>query len=170
MDRQDMALGSVWTPAPHGDYVGEEHASKRINPWITAEHSEWGRVLRYFNEQLESGQGLRKIMFRHFTAHEAELLVSSDRADLKQLQKEDTERYHVLVSGRFENVEQNMALKLAMVHFGLPVEPIFPAITSVAREMDNGDTREPLFDAQKPLHFLTAHSRRNWGRESLRGE
>lgn len=155
---------------PKYSHISEKTASERANPLISAEDQEWKEVLHYFKEVFESEESIGDIITQHFTKHESQLLVHSDHPHLKQLQDEDTLRYEKLIAGRFKDSEQAMASKMAMLYFGLPVEPIFSAMSLVASKMNHAGSDAPVYEAAKPLHFLTAHSQRNWGRIELAGK
>ncbi|RSM12090.1 hypothetical protein CEP52_002650 [Fusarium oligoseptatum] len=151
-------------------YVSPEEAAKRVNPTITPQDRDWRRVLDTFTELHNSGNTLQKILSEHFTFHEARMLSASDRADIKNLQDVNTERYNALLRGRFLGVERDLVSKLTMLYFGLPVEPLTSLLEELVNEFNLNQPDVPMYNVQPPLHFLSAHKARNWGKDHLRGQ
>jgi hypothetical protein len=56
-----------------------------------------------------------------------------------------------------------------MMYFGLPIAPM----EDIHKELSLAVGMEeevPLYNIKPPMHFLTAHDRRNWGKDSLKGK
>ncbi|EEU38041.1 uncharacterized protein NECHADRAFT_47938 [Fusarium vanettenii 77-13-4] len=154
-------------PTPH---VSPENAAKRVNPIITPQDRDWRRMHHTFTELHKSDSTLQKILSDHFTYHEAHMLLASDRADIKSLQDANTERYNTLLQGRFRGVKRDLVSKLTMIYFGLPVEPLTSPLEELVNEFGLNQPHVPMYNVQPPLHFLSAHQARNWGKDSLRGK
>lgn len=151
-------------------YVSPEAAAKRVNPTVTPHGRDWRRMHFTFAELYKSDKTLQKILSEHFTYHEARMLTASDRADIKSLQDANTERYNTLLEGRFRGVERDPVSKLTMVYFGLPVEPLTSPLEELVNEFGLDQPNVPMYNVQPPLHFLSAHQARNWGKDKLRGK
>lgn len=100
-----------------------------------------------------------------------------------KIQEEHTKDYKKAVgpTGRFRGVPDNLATKLTMLHFGLPIEPM--TLKNVQMSGDEGDkTCEPddpeeppmlqkILYAEKPLEFLDKYAEgRSHGWPMLRSE
>ncbi|KAF7556480.1 hypothetical protein G7046_g6299 [Stylonectria norvegica] len=150
-------------------YVSNETAASRINPTITPRDESWRQTYQEFAKLLRSPKTIEQILFENFTRHEARLFIPEDREDIKRLQDENTDQYYALLEDRFKDVKPSLALKLTMMYFGLPVEPMICPLDDLAMELESREPEGELYDVQPPLHFLTAHDRRNWGKDCLRG-
>ncbi|KAM0424195.1 hypothetical protein ACHAPT_010566 [Fusarium lateritium] len=151
-------------------YVSPSEAAERINPTIAPKDDDWTSTLNTFTELYESEKPVQQILSEHFTHHEARMLIASDRPDIKNLQYANTERYNALLRGRFQGVERNVVSKLTMLYFGLPVEPMNSPLDELINDLGINEPMVPLYHVQPPLHFLTAHNARNWGKENMRGQ
>ncbi|RSL49996.1 hypothetical protein CEP54_012153 [Fusarium duplospermum] len=168
MEEPDVSAAfGTGEPTP---YVSPEEAAKRVNPTITPQDRDWRRMHHTFTELHKSDSTLQKILSDHFTHHEARMLLASDRADIKNLQDANTERYNALLQGRFLGVKRDMVSKLTMLYFGLPVEPLTSLLEELVNEFGLNQPDVPMYNIQPPLHFLSAHEARNWGKDHLRGQ
>ncbi|KAL2676568.1 hypothetical protein Neosp_010331 [[Neocosmospora] mangrovei] len=166
-DKPVPAAFGTGEPTPH---VSPENAAKRVNPMITPQDRDWRRMHHTFTELHKSDSTLQKILSEHFTYHEARMLLASDRVDVKSLQDANTERYNALLQGRFRGVKRDLVSKLTMMYFGLPVEPLKSPLEELVNEFGLNEPHVPMYNVQPPLHFLSAHQARNWGKDSLRGQ
>lgn len=113
---------------------------------------------------------LETILSGHFSRRQAQLFTPTSRPDLYQQQQRNTVLYYQLLSDRFMEFEKNdLALKLAMLYFDLPVEPMILPWDRFIKRIEIRPPEPAAYDVQAPLHFLTAHKERNWGREALKG-
>jgi hypothetical protein len=104
-----------------------------------------------------------------------------DGALLKK-QKQDTVEYKKLFGseGRFHGVPDNLVTKMAMLHFGLPIEPF--TLNNILRCSLDEDENDPIDEegppplyqrvkyAEKPLKFLDEYNRRGHGYPIMRSE
>ncbi|KAJ4242751.1 hypothetical protein NW757_011822 [Fusarium falciforme] len=167
---EDIPLSAAFGTGEPTPYVSPESAAKRVNPTITTQDRDWRRMLYTFTELHKSDKTLQKILSEHFTYHETRMLLASDRADIKTLQDANTERYNTLLEGRFRGVERDLVSKLTMMYFGLPVEPLTSLLEELVNEFGLNQPNVPMYNVQPPLHFLSAHQARNWGKDNLRGQ
>jgi hypothetical protein len=142
----------------------------RIDLLIDPKSESWAQRYEGFTRALETDISIDAILRANFTRHEALMLMPSDRLDIKELHAANTERYKALLAGRFKDVEDSLATKLTMTYFGLPVAPMENPLLELATSLGLEQEEVPLYKARPPLHFLTAHDRRNWGKDSLKGK
>lgn len=151
------------------DYQSTKKAAGRFNLGISPKSSEWKKVYGRFEKLLRSKKTIQSILAEHFTHHEARMLILSDRDDVKALQADNTERFNALLEGRLKGVGRNLGTKLTMLYFGLPIEPLISPLDELEMEFRGQKDDGPRYTIQPPLHFLTAHDNRNWGKDALRG-
>ncbi|CVK98981.1 related to transaldolase [Fusarium proliferatum] len=150
-------------------YVSSDITAARLDLLVGPSDSHWVKKHKFFTERLKSDTPIKEIVRENFTYHESRLLVPSDRADVKELQAANTKRYDALLNDRFKGFEDSLATKLTMMYFGLPIAPMENIIKELS--MTVGMVEEvPMYNIKPPLHFLTAHDRRNWGKDSLRAK
>lgn len=151
------------------DYVSSDITAARLDLLVGPGDSHWVKKHKFFTERLKSDTPIKEIVRENFTYHESRLLMPSDRADVKELQAAHTKRYEALLNDRFKGFEDSLATKLTMMYFGLPIAPMEDIINELS--MAVGMVEEvPMYNIKPPMHFLTAHDRRNWGKDSLRGK
>ncbi|KAH7140125.1 hypothetical protein B0J13DRAFT_637460 [Dactylonectria estremocensis] len=151
------------------EYVMPEIAAKRMNPAIKPTDPRWREVHDKFALLLEDkNKTIQQILAENFTRHETRLFVPSDRPEIKELHNWHAARYKVLREGRFKAVEPTLSVKLTMLYFGVPVEPMDSPLDEMAAFLDSREPVGPVFEVAPPLHFLTAHKHRNWGDDALR--
>lgn len=142
----------------------------RIDLLIDPKSESWAQRYEGFTRALETDISINAILRTNFTRHEALMLMPSDRLDIKELHAANTKRYKALLAGRFKNVEDSLVTKLTMTYFGLPVAPMENPLLELATSLGLEQEEVPQYKARPPLHFLTAHDRRNWGKDSLKGK
>jgi hypothetical protein len=169
---QDTVMTETLPSDPSPDaYVSPDEAAKRINPSIDPKSPAWKTQHRRFNKLLHSlDHTLQQILLKNFTWHEARMFVPADRHDLNALQQRNTQRYNALLAGRFKDVGKSLATKMTMLYFGLPVEPMVMPLDELVREIETREPEGQRWTVDPPLHFLTAHSHRNWGKDALMGK
>jgi hypothetical protein len=147
----------------------------RWDPRISPQDEEWKRKELAFARLLrEPSQCVEAVLENYFTDEEAKIFVKAKSPpSLVSMQRNNRDRYYGLLAGKLNGCKPSLAMKLTMLWFGLPVEPV---ITTGSRlesedsdEEDNDGIASSIEAQQPPLHFLTAHDRRNWGYDSLRG-
>ncbi|RGP81649.1 transaldolase [Fusarium longipes] len=142
--------------------------SKRIDLLIDPKSKQWAGVHKFFTMALESEKPIKDVIRQSFTHHQYRMLAPAERADVKEMQAANTRRYNALLAGRYKGVEDSLATKLTMMYFGLPVAPIDNVLEEIAMMMGLDENEVPRYNFKPPLHFLTAHDRRNWGNDTQR--
>lgn len=116
------------------------------------------------------------------TAQKYLLIPPLEDGPLLQVQSENAKEYKALFEpgARFHGTRDNLATKLTMLKFGLPVEPV--TLKNIERcgipvdEDDPTDDPEPvpaiqrIVYADKPLEFLDYYSERSFGYPMLRSK
>lgn len=97
-----------------------------------------------------------------------------------EMQIEDAKLYKAaLKTEQFKGVHDNLATKLTMLHFGLPIESITMNNITHAMEDDKDDDEDPVPDppqvqriihSEKPLEFLDRYHERGFGFHVLRSK
>lgn len=128
-------------------------SSRRLNPGIRPTDIAWEKIYAMFEFQVRtSGRTLGDILLDHFTAFEIRLFFKQERPDLKALQEQNTTRYSSLLNDRFANVPSSLPTKLAMMFFGLPIEPVTGDLEGKSAETLAALESEVAH--MKPLAFL----------------
>ncbi|KAF9768811.1 hypothetical protein IL306_013835 [Fusarium sp. DS 682] len=169
MEEATGILSSVGQDESSLDYVPSDIAAKRLNLLIGPTDLDWFHRHRFFSDKLKSDTPIKEIVRENFTYHESRMLMPSDRADIKELQAANTKRYKALLDNRFKGVEDSLETKLTMMYFGLPIAPMEDILKELAMDV-GGEEEVPLYNIKPPLHFLTAHDRRTWGKDSRKGK
>ena len=109
--------------------------------------------------------------------------------DLHAMQENNRTRYDALMrrpdpetpgdrGGRFASRSNSLRLKLTMLWFGLPVEPLAMDVRRERAEMwarpdeapSESEASDEEIDAEGPLRFLNAYEGRTWGKDVQRSE
>ncbi|KAK2731350.1 hypothetical protein CKAH01_08998 [Colletotrichum kahawae] len=147
--------------------------TKRYNPLIKPTDAAWKEVEHTFRRMLDRPTlTIKEVLDDHFTPHERKLFLPAvEPPSLRECQEDSTKRYRALLVGRFKGHPPSLAIKFAMLYFGLPVEPALSQFAQLSKPSFEIDDWEQLHEAEvsPPLHFLTAHDRRNFGYDHLRG-
>ncbi|KAI8175876.1 Protein piccolo [Colletotrichum sp. SAR 10_75] len=147
--------------------------TKRYNPLIKPTDAAWKEVEYTFRRMLDRPTlTIKQVLDDHFTPHERKLFLPAvEPRSLRECQEDSTRRYRALLAGRFKGHFPSLATKFAMLYFGLPVEPALSQFAQLSKPSFEIDDWEQLHEAEvsPPLHFLTAHDRRNFGYDHLRG-
>ncbi len=124
------------------------------------------------------------IVSHHFTAFERKLLYPASKKtdpELFQVQQDNRERFDELCAGRFAGKPVLLETKLAMLWFGLPVEPMkLPrrpigfgfAFGGPEEDYENDDEDLDLMGngltkyEPQPLKFLNYHDNRSYGKDT----
>lgn len=126
---------------------------RRLNPAIDPSDLAWEKVHAMFNYRVRtSDKTLCDILLDNFTVQEIRQFFTQERSDLKALQERNTVRYHALLAGRFKGVPSDVPTKLAMMYFGLPVEPVQTILKG--QESNGLAVMEAQVSQMKPLAFL----------------
>ncbi|KAK2678990.1 hypothetical protein RAB80_004171 [Fusarium oxysporum f. sp. vasinfectum] len=151
------------------DYVPSDIAATRLDLLIGPNDSQWVKKHKFFSKRLKSDTPIKDIIREDFTYYESRMLMPSDRADVKELQTANTKRYEALLNDRFKGVEDSLETKLTMMYFGLPIAPMEDILKELSLAVGM-EEEVPLYNIKPPMHFLTAHDRRNWGKDSLKAK
>ncbi|KAF4812213.1 Protein piccolo [Colletotrichum tropicale] len=147
--------------------------TKRYNPLIKPTDAAWKEVEYTFRRMLDRPTlTIKQVLDDHFTPHERKLFLPAvEPRSLRECQEDSTRRYRALLAGRFKGHFPSLATKFAMLYFGLPVEPALSQFAQLSKPSFEIDDWQQLHEAEvsPPLHFLTAHDRRNFGYDHLRG-
>ncbi|KAF3056761.1 hypothetical protein CFAM422_012661 [Trichoderma lentiforme] len=151
--------------------ITEEEAQERIDLLVSPEDEKWTDVLQEFQRLFaDPDMTIGRILSDKFTTHEARLFIPSELAVLKAIQEENTRDFYDLLESRFQGVTPDIPTKLTMLYFGLHVEPMDFQLAKMTFKMESRKPEPPRYAIDPPLHFLTAHKERNWGKEMLRGK
>ncbi|RFN46264.1 hypothetical protein FIE12Z_9499 [Fusarium flagelliforme] len=142
----------------------------RMDLLVGPQDKKWKLRHRYFSHLLGKDIPIKSIIRENFTHHQYRLLAPAERADVKEIQADNTKRYKALLASRFKGVEDSLATKLTMMYFGLPAAPIDNPLEDIARMLGHDEEEVPRYNVKPPLHFLTAHDHRNWGKDSLKAK
>ena len=147
---------------------------QRIDPLVSPTSRKWIDQHSIFTFLLSpsSEVTLDTMLEDYFTPHERLLILpATSPSYVVEEQADRTKRYRRLLAGRFQGVEDSPVTRLTMTYFGLPAEPrlsrMFSALDAEVEMLDGADVR--TYEVRPPLHFLTAHDHRNYGRDELRG-
>lgn len=142
----------------------------RMDLLVGPQDKKWKLRHKYFTHLLETDIPIKDIIRESFTHHQYRLLAPAERPDVREIQDDNTKRYEALLARRFKGVEDSLATKLTMMWFGLPAAPMYDPLEVLAWMVGHGEEEVPRYNVKPPLHFLTAHDHRNWGKDSLKGK
>jgi hypothetical protein len=139
--------------------------------WILKEErttNQRPRTLKVIEEELERSQALIAIPAMN----------SGYRA---KIQDENTEKYRKALRTTFRGKPDNLATKLTMLCFGLPIEPLTLANVNFAggpkdvpakdgEDEPKGEIVERIEWSEKPLQFLDSYNERSYGYPMIRSE
>ena len=146
------------------------------DPLVGPQDDKFKAKKREFDEMLrDPNMVLSKILDGNFSPHERLIFTPANHPrSLVKVQKDNTARYRKLLEGRFASESSSISLKLTMLWFGLPVEPMLKDVVGLQNEDTDSNWEDDedveLIEVRPPLHFLTAHEQRNWGMDNLRGK
>lgn len=147
---------------------------ERYNPLIKPTDNDWIAAHEQFKDLLDQPTiRIQQILDEHFTPHERKLFMpATEPRSLRDCQEDNTRRYRALIAGRFKTSRPSLATKFTLLYFGLPVEPIMSQLIEHAKTDFDVDDWDELYDVEvrPPLHFLTAHDKRNYGHDHMRGQ
>lgn len=141
---------------------------ERVDLMIDPNSKRWTKVHRYFTKVLGSDMAIEDVIRRSFTHHQYRMMAPTERTDVKEMQAANTKRYNALLAGRFKGIEDSLATRLTAMYFGLPAAPVDNPLEEIAMMLGLDEKEVPRYNFRPPLHFLTAHDRRNWGKETLK--
>lgn len=136
----------------------------------------------YFRRLLASPRAsVASVLNSHFTSDEIKLFEPANpkrEPILYTLQQHNIKRYQELLnSNRFRRNPLDLAGKMAMFYYGLPVAPLkfsandeemeFPDSEDMGMTDDDDDEG---FVSQAPLRDLNSHGERTWGQDELRNK
>ncbi len=166
-----------------------------FNLSITSKSEEWSKIRTHYMNELK-GKSVKTIMDKENIHLDdvpenadgtegnlegkykyLQLIPSQTDGVILDIQTENTELYKTnLASDKFKGVHDNIATKLTMLHFGLPVEPLTlnNILNADKDEDDEADPPEELprvqriIYSEKPLEFLDSYHDRSYGYPMLR--
>ncbi|KAK2623737.1 hypothetical protein QTJ16_006918 [Diplocarpon rosae] len=163
-------------------------------PGITSRDPRWVEKRASFVEKLQS-QAIKDVLedagitdraerdasgeeiFRFGKYRYLQLMPPSADGIVLDTQRENASMYReALQSARFRGVHDNLATKLTMLHFGLPIEPItMNNILFSDQDRDDEPDAPPeppqvqrIIYSEKPLEFLDSYHERSYGYPMLR--
>jgi hypothetical protein len=160
--------------------------SLAFNLYIRPQDEVWMEKRTFFVEELKDPtKTLMDVFEKNFSKIQISYLmpVASDAGMILQIQEENAKEYKEALgrTGRFRGTPDNLATKLTMLHFGLPIEPV--TLKNATRACEEGDETCPPDDllepplvqlimyAEKPLEFLDKYSEgRSHGYPMLRSK
>jgi hypothetical protein len=154
----------------------------RWNPNICPNDQEWLEQRQKFRKLLAAGSVATVLEAEFEEAQKLLLVPPVQPGPMLQVQLDNTKEYTALFEpgARFHGVKNNLATKLTMLKFGLPVEPA--TLKNVERcgnpddEDDPSDESEEIprvqriMYAEKPLEFLDLYHERSFGYPMLRSK
>lgn len=161
-------------------------ANLNFNMNINQQDQAWIDKRNSFVEALKHpNQTPMEIFNENFTTAQMLYLFSpdGDGGNLLKIQEEHTKEYKEALgpTGRFRGVQDNLATKLTMLYFGLPIEPM--TMNNVTMSGEEGDRTcypddhqetprvQMIIYAEKPLEFLDKYGEgRSHGYPMLRSE
>ncbi|KAM0551863.1 hypothetical protein ACHAPJ_008199 [Fusarium lateritium] len=144
--KTEPGVSSGFDKDDHTRHASLDTAATRHNLLINPNDSLWISVHDQFVKALKSKQTIKDIVSETFTYHEARLLLPADRADIKELQANNTKRYKALLAGRYKGVEDTLANQLTMLYFGLPVPPIANPLEELAADLGLDEPEPPRYN------------------------
>jgi hypothetical protein len=160
-------------------------ASLGLNLNINQHDNAWIKRRDYFVRALKHPTDKPIAIFnRHFTkTQQLYLMPPNEDALILAIQKDHTQEYKEALgsTGRFRGVPDDLATKLAMLSFGLPIEPLtLGDLPGSGEEADKPSKPDPPLEAprlqrimyvEKPLEFLDKYGEgRSHGYPMLRSE
>lgn len=163
-----------------------EFEDSSFNMNIRPQDEDWINTREFFVKELKAPTKTPMEIFeKDFTKVQILYLMprASDAGMILKVQQEQTKKYKEALgpTGRFRGIPDNLATKLTMLHFGLPIEPA--TLYNITISSEDGDRTCPPDDplepppvqrimyAEKPLQFLDKYSEgRSHGYPMLRSE
>lgn len=166
-----LPVSTAFEPEDTSHWLQEaDPPADRMDLLVGPKDKKWKLRHRYFTHLLEKDIPIKTIIRENFTHHQYRLLAPAERADVKEIQANNTTRYKALLARRFKGVEDSLATRLTMMWFGLPAAPMDNPLEEIAKLLGHDEEEVPRYNVKPPLHFLTAHDHRNWGKDSLKGK
>ena len=159
-------------------------APERWRPDITPADNEFVEKLAEFKKTLaEPSTTINDILTTQFEPHERELIIPTSKGTnraLAEIQAGNRKLYSELLrSGRFRNYAPgtDLAFKLTLLFFGLPVAPITPSFEDDEQFLDISEDDDDEDDSEdfepspgSKLRFLNGYKVRMYEKDSLRRE
>jgi hypothetical protein len=99
--------------------------AERICVTIRPDDERFVAAEAYFNRLLRSDKlSIQEILDRHFSKHEVEKFVPTNRDPIRQWQAENAVQFQDILKSQFRGKLPTLACKMAMHWFGLPVAPM----------------------------------------------
>ncbi len=162
----------------------------RFKPHILPSDPAWEGVEEYFKwilqferEESQEAPQIYKVLQDEFLESQLLLAIPATNSGYRaKIQDENTERYHEALRTTFRGKPNNLATKLTMLCFGLPIEPL--TATNVkfaggledvraeddetAENQNGGQMIERIMWSERPLEFLDYYNQRSYGYPMIR--
>lgn len=173
----EIGAGQIVGPQKLGESPGALTVSakvpfeERVDPLIEPADERFRKTEQYFATLLKTDASLDQILEANFDSHEIELIrPAAGPPDLLRWHKENSIRYQRHLNTVFKGCAPTMALKMAMLYFGLPVAPIKVG-TDQSVQIDDLDLLEDDVEVQPdPMNFLGMYTERCYGDPEKRGK
>ncbi|KAG9229319.1 hypothetical protein BJ875DRAFT_500036 [Amylocarpus encephaloides] len=150
------------------------------NPNIKPTDKEWIKARNFFHREA-ARNSIMDILDKYFEeAHALMLGPANSDGTIRTIQQQATKEYKASLApgARFHGCGDNLATKLTMLHFGLPIEPASLNNVLAAGEDYTADdpkdeeifppSSRKVYYSEKPLSFLDGYNERSYGYPILR--
>jgi hypothetical protein len=171
------------------DISNNPESRLRFKPDILPTDPTWEGVEEYFKwilqgereESPEAPQIYRVLQEEMLESQRLLAIPAINSGYRAKIQDHNTERYHEALKTTFVGKPDNLVTKLAMLCFGLPIEPLTIANVQFAGGLEDvpaedtenqsyGQMMERILWSEKPLEFLDRYNERSYGYPMIRGE
>lgn len=164
------------------DELNNKNRSLQWMPDITPQDPLWQRTRAYYAHLLKN-ERISEVLDDHF--EEIQKILINPQAwsnEVQEVRDQQSREYYENLSpgGAFEGQLDNLATKMTMIHFGLPVAPmtlnnIMVLTPDWADSEDDGEDPPPspprqqrIIYSEKPLEFLDSYIERAFGYQIIR--
>jgi len=161
----------------------------RFKPDILPSDPAWEGVEEYFKwillferEEAPEAPQVYRVLQDELVESQLLLAIPATNSGYRaKIQDENTERYHEALRTTFQGKPDNLVTKLAMLCFGLPIEPLTATNVKFAGGLEDvpsednekqgpGQIIERIVWSEKPLQFLDYYNERSYGFPMIRSE
>lgn len=136
---------------------------KRARVNIQPKDPEFIETEKYFAKLLaDESFTIDRILKDHFTPHEIDKFIPTNRDPMATWQREDAVCYNELLKTRFKGGTPTLAFKIAMLYYGLPAAPMKMMVSQVVDTSDFADLEEDRIFTSDPLSFLDEQGKRTY--------
>jgi hypothetical protein len=149
-----------------------------LQPDIVPTDTKWKNWLAIFEVELQA-TSVKSILDKYFTEGQTlAIMPPTFQGGILDIQKTETEEYTKLLASQLKGAKDNLATKLTMLHFGLPVAPMtLNNVFNAGKDEDDLPDAEAdlprvqrIMFAEKPLEFLDLYHQRSYGFPMLRSK